>query len=502
MEVYNKIIKILDGAKVSYEIIDQTSAGSDRSIEALIAATPGATYSDGMATLFFTNEKGEFVVVLRRDDRNLNNGAIKKLSDSKSLSFMDEKTLGTLGLEAGLVTPVMLGEIQKQHKAKVLVDSKVLENTRIICGIAKEGYALRISVNDLRSLIGNHIVGDISVPNPKRVATKTKRIMTGDRPTGKLHIGHLIGSLRNRVALQDEYETFIMIANIHALADHAKDPEFVMKSIRELLKDYYASGLDFDKATVYIQSEVPVIHEIFMYLANFATVQQLMHNPTLKTEIKQNGMEGSTPLGFFVYPIHQAADILVVNADLVPVGKDQAPMVEGSRELARKFNRTYGVDVLNQPAALYGAEINVPGTDGNAKMGKSLGNCIYLADTTEELRKKVFSVYTDPGRIRATDPGKIEGNVAFAYHDAFNPDVAEVEELKNRYKEGKVGDVEVKQRLYEVMEAALAPIRERRLEAESMEQELFDKAIEGSKKVSKIGRGIADAMKDAMKIGI
>lgn len=329
---------------------------------------------------------------------------------------------------------------------------------------------------------------------------KKNRILTGDRPSGKLHIGHLVGSLRNRVALQDDYETFILIANIHALADHAGDPEFVKNSIKELLMDYYASGLDFEKSTVYIQSEAPVVHEIFMYLANFATVQQLMHNPTLKTELKQGGMEKSTPLGFFVYPVHQAADILLVNADLVPVGKDQAPMIEGTRDLARKFNRTYGKDVLNQPDAMFGVEKNLPGTDGNAKMGKSLNNCIYLSDSREELKKKVFSVYTDPTRIKATDPGHIEGNVAFAYLDEFATDKGEVEDLKEVYKAGKIGDVAVKERLFEIMDEVLTPIRERRMEAEGKVDDLMEMAVEGSKKVNLIGRGIADSMKEVMEI--
>src|SRR3989344_8452049 len=233
-----------------------------------------------------------------------------------------------------------------------------------------------------------------------------KRILTGDRPTGKLHIGHYIGSLVNRVKLQDEYDQFVMIANVQALTDNFDNPEKVKQSIGELLCDYYAVGIDFDKSTVFIQSEVPQIHEIFVYLANFATIQQISHNPTIKTELKQKGFEKSTPLGFFMYPVHQAGDILCVNADLVPAGKDQAPMVEGTRDLARKFNATYGKEVLHETDILVGVEKNVPGIDGNEKMGKSLGNAIYLSDSEEELKKKVFAAYTDPGRVHATDPGQ------------------------------------------------------------------------------------------------
>ncbi|HVX93144.1 MAG TPA: tryptophan--tRNA ligase [Candidatus Dojkabacteria bacterium] len=327
-----------------------------------------------------------------------------------------------------------------------------------------------------------------------------KRILTGDRPTGKLHIGHYFGSLLNRVKLQDEYEQFVLIANIQALTDNFDNPEKVAENITELLCDYYAVGIDFDKTTVYIQSEVPEVNEIFIYLANFATIQQLAHNPTIKTEIAQKGFENSTPLGFYIYPIHQAADILLVNADLVPVGRDQAPIIEDTRELVRRFNNAYKSKVFHEPEGLYGVEVNVPGIDGNGKMSKSLNNCIYLSDSEEELKKKVFKVYTDPNRIKATDPGKIEGNVAFTYMDLFNKNVEEVNELKELYKAGKVGDVDVKNRLFEVMNEVLIPIRERRKEAEGMKEQLLKKTLENSTKVRMIAQGVVRDMKEAMKI--
>lgn len=327
-----------------------------------------------------------------------------------------------------------------------------------------------------------------------------KRILTGDRPTGKLHIGHYFGSLQNRVKLQDEYEQFVMIANVQALTDNFDNPTKVRESVEELLCDYYAVGIDFGKSTVFIQSEVKQIHEIFVYLSNFVTIQQISHNPTIKTELAAKKMEESTPLGFFMYPAHQAGDILCVNADLVPVGKDQAPMVESCRDLARKFNDTYGVSVLHEPQALFGVEKNVPGIDGNAKMGKSLNNCIYLSDTEEELKAKVMKVYTDPKRIHATDPGTIEGNVAFVYHDLFNENKGEVEDLKKRYVLGTVGDVEVKEKLFVAMNKVLGPIRERRKKAEAKKDELLKEALKGSKKVSEIAEGVVDQMKEAMKI--
>ncbi len=327
-----------------------------------------------------------------------------------------------------------------------------------------------------------------------------KRILTGDRPTGKLHIGHLFGSLQNRVKLQDEYDQFVMIANVQALTDNFDNPEKVKESISELICDYYAVGIDFEKTTIFIQSEVPQIHEIFIYLANFTTIQQVSHNPTIKTEIADKKFESSTPLGFYIYPIHQAGDILVVNADLVPVGRDQAPMIESTRELARKFNETYKSKVFNEPQAIFGTEKNIPGIDGNVKMGKSLGNAIYLSDNSETLKKKIKMIYTDPNRIHATDPGKIEGNIAFFYHDLFNEDLDEIEDLKSRYKIGKVSDVEVKERLFFAMEKVLSPIRERRKIAENQKDKLLEIVLENSKKVRAIGQGVVEKMKDAMKI--
>lgn len=327
-----------------------------------------------------------------------------------------------------------------------------------------------------------------------------KRILTGDRPTGKLHIGHLFGSLLSRVEFQDEFEEFILIANVQALTDNFDNPEKVKLSILELLCDYYAVGIDFSKAKVFIQSEVPEIHEIFIYLSNFVTIQQVSHNPTIKTELKEKNFEKSTPLGFFIYPIHQVADILCVNADLVPVGKDQAPMIESTREIARKFNETYGAKVFNEPKEYFGVEKNVPGIDGNAKMGKSLNNAIYLSDSKEDLRKKVFSCYTDPNRIHATDPGKIEGNVVFTYLDLFDDDKEEVEDLKKRYKKGRIGDVQVKERLFFVMDEKLSPIRKKRKEAESIKEKLLEMALENSKCVRKIAGRIVLRMKEAMKI--
>jgi len=516
MNTYERLVKFIEVTKVKCEIVDVNAI--DLSIEAHVKAL-GIRYMDGMGALLMKDKKGMYYCILRRDDRNLDLKKLKGLLEVKKLSMVKEDELSDLGYEVGLMAPILL-KSELGDKVQFIVDAKLKEVDEVYCGVGHEKKAMKIKLEEFLKVVGGYKVLDFTVVNPSRVDgvdnssdcldcdenlnkdLKRKRILTGDRPTGRLHIGHYVGTLRNRVKLQDEYETFILIANIHALADNADNPEFVMKNVKELLKDYYAVGLDFEKTTVYLQSEAPIVHEIFMYLANHISVQQLMHNPTLKTEIKQNSMDKSTPLGFFVYPVHQAADILMVNADLVPVGKDQAPILEDTRKLVRKFNKQYKTEVLNEPVALIGSEHNLVGLDGKAKMSKSLNNCIYLGDSEDVLRKKVFSAYTDPNRIHAIDPGKVEGNVVFTYLDEFATDMDEVEDLKARYRAGTVGDVEVKQRLFEIMNEVLTPIRKRRVEAEDRIDYLMDMLISGSKKVNDIARGIADGMKDAMKIGV
>jgi tryptophanyl-tRNA synthetase len=290
-----------------------------------------------------------------------------------------------------------------------------------------------------------------------------QRILTGDRPTGRLHIGHYVGSLRNRVALQREFDTYVLLADVQALTDNADNPAKVRASILEVALDYLAVGIDPQAATLVIQSLVPEIAELTIYLLNLVTVSRLERNPTVKDEIKQKGFERSVPAGFFVYPVSQAADIAAFKADLVPVGADQVPMVEQTVEIVRRFNRTYG-QTLVEPRALVPEVSRLPGIDGNGKMGKSLGNAIYLSDSADEVRRKVMAMYTDPNHLRASDPGTVEGNPVFAYLDAFDPDGATLEELKAHYRRGGLGDVVVKRRLADVLESVLAPIRARRAE--------------------------------------
>ena len=303
-----------------------------------------------------------------------------------------------------------------------------------------------------------------------------KIILTGDRPTGKLHLGHYVGSLRRRVELQNsgEYEKiFIFIADAQALTDNADNPEKIRQNIIEVALDYLSCGLDPAKSTIFIQSQIPELCELSFYYMNLVTVSRLQRNPTVKTEIQMRNFENTIPVGFFCYPISQAADITAFRATTVPAGEDQEPMIEQTREIVRRFNSTYG-EALVEPAILLpnnAACLRLPGTDGKAKMSKSLGNCIYLSDPAEEVKKKVMGMYTDPTHIKVSDPGKIEGNTVFTYLDAFCkpehfglylPDYANLQELKDHYTRGGLGDVKVKRFLNAILEEELEPIRKRR----------------------------------------
>jgi len=289
-----------------------------------------------------------------------------------------------------------------------------------------------------------------------------KTILTGDRPTGKLHVGHYVGSLASRVRLQDECRQFVMLADQQALTDHADDPRMVRESIVQVALDYLAVGIDPKKTTIFIQSMIPALPEIMMYYLNLVTWNRLKHNPTVKAEIQQKGFGEEVPAGFMVYPISQAADITAFKADLVPVGDDQIPMIEQCVEVVRKFNRLYKTDVLVEPQVVLAAVARLPGIDGKAKMSKSLNNAIFLSDTADEVAKKVKGMYTDPGHLRVEDPGKVEGNPVFTYLDAFATDKAKVAELKAHYQRGGLGDSVVKKYLLEVMQTFLEPIRHRR----------------------------------------
>ena len=327
-------------------------------------------------------------------------------------------------------------------------------------------------------------------------------LLTGDRPTGKLHIGHYIGSLKNRVKLQNsgKYDPYIMIADTQALTDNARNPEKIRNSLIQVALDYLAVGLDPNKSTIYVQSQIPALFELTAYYMDLVTVARLERNPTVKTEIKQKDFKDSIPVGFLNYPVSQAADITAFKATIIPVGDDQEPMLEQTREIVRTFNRVYNTDILVEPKGYFPpkGQGRLPGLDGNAKMSKSLGNAIYLADDANTVQKKVMSMYTDPNHIHVEDPGKIEGNTVFTYLDVFDPDKDKVAELKEEYQKGGLGDVKIKRYLNKVIEAELAPIRERREKFAQDEDAVYEMLLEGSKKANKVANETLQQVRDAI----
>ena len=343
---------------------------------------------------------------------------------------------------------------------------------------------------------------------------KEKIILTADRPTGKLHIGHYVGSLKRRVELQNSgmyKKTFIMIADAQALTDNAENPEKVRQNVIEVALDYLACGLDPEKSTIFIQSQVPELCELAFYYMNLVTVSRLQRNPTVKTEIQMRNFETSIPVGFFTYPISQASDITAFKATTVPVGEDQEPMLEQTREIVRKFNAIYG-DTLVEPEILLpdnAACLRLPGTDGKAKMSKSLNNCIYLSETADDLKKKVMGMYTDPNHLRVEDPGNVVGNTVFTYLDAFSkpehferylPEYANLDELKAHYQRGGLGDVKVKKFLNAIMQEELEPIRNRRKEFEKDIPAIYQMLKNGCAVARETAAKTLDEVRNAMKI--
>ena len=341
-----------------------------------------------------------------------------------------------------------------------------------------------------------------------------KVMLTGDRPTGRLHVGHYVGSLRRRVEFQntgDFDDIFIMISDAQALTDNADNPEKVRQNIIEVALDYMACGLDPEKSTLFIQSQVPELTELSFYYMNLVTVSRLQRNPTVKNEIKMRNFEASIPVGFFTYPISQAADITAFKATVVPVGEDQLPMLEQTKEIVHKFNSVYG-DTLIDPKILLPeneACLRLPGIDGKAKMSKSLGNCIYLSEESEDIKKKVFSMFTDPNHIRVEDPGSLEGNTVFTYLDAFCkpeyfaeflPEYQNLDELKAHYQRGGLGDMKVKRFLNNVLQAELEPIRNRRKELQKEIPAIYEILKKGSEKAEAVAAQTLKEVKDAMKI--
>lgn len=329
---------------------------------------------------------------------------------------------------------------------------------------------------------------------------KEKIVLTGDRPTGRLHLGHYVGSIQNRIKLQNEADqSFYMIADVQALTDNANNPEKVNKNVIEVAMDNLACGLDPNKTTMFIQSKIPEIAELTVLFLNLVSVARLKRNPTVKDEMKQKGFGENVPAGFLAYPVSQAADILFCRSNLIPVGEDQLPVIEQVNEIAHDFNRIYG-ETFEKVIPLVGKVKRLMGIDGNIKMGKSLGNAIYLSDSYDEIKKKVMSMYTDPNHIHVNDPGKIEGNVVFSYLDIFDEDKEELENLKEQYEKGGLGDITIKNRLIDILEKIISPIREKRKELEKNPEEVLKILEGGTIKTQKIAKEKMVEIRKALKI--
>jgi len=326
-------------------------------------------------------------------------------------------------------------------------------------------------------------------------------VLTGDRPTGPLHLGHFVGSLQNRVMFQDKYTQYVMIADLQALTDNVGEPEKVRDNVLEVLLDYLSTGIDPQKTTIFIQSLIPQIAELYVLYMNLVTVNRLRRNPTVKAEIQQKGFGETVTAGFLTYPVHQAADITIVKGDIVPVGADQLPMIEQTNEIIRRFHHFYNVTIFNEVRAIVPkVGSRLPGIDGKTKMSKSLGNAIFLSDSADELARKVMGMYTDPDHIKIEDPGKIAGNVVFTYLDAFGPDKNKVQELKDHYERGGLGDVVVKKYLIDVLNDFLGPIRKRRAALQKDPKYIMDIAIKGSEKVKLVAENTMKEVREALRL--
>ncbi|MEK2644141.1 tryptophan--tRNA ligase [Bdellovibrio sp. BCCA] len=326
-------------------------------------------------------------------------------------------------------------------------------------------------------------------------------ILTGDRPTGPLHLGHYIGSLKNRVELQETHKQYLIIADAQAMTDNFKNPQMIRENIVEVALDYLAVGIDPAKSTIFVQSMIPELFETTFYFLNLVTVARLERNPTVKTEIAQKDFERNLPVGFLTYPVSQAADILCFKADVVPVGDDQNPMIEQTNEIAQRFNHLYNTELFKKVKALGGTQGRLPGIDGKAKMSKSLGNSISLAEPFDQLKKKVQKMYTDPNHLHIEDPGQVEGNVVFTFLDAFDPNKEEVEKLKDHYRRGGLGDGTVKQRLTQILEEMIAPIRARREEFAKDKGEVLEICRKGSEQAREVVAQTVSEMKKIMGVG-
>lgn len=461
---------------------------ASKSIDEVVASL-GLTRSDSAATLIM-KAGNEFVSVIRRDDSRLNTKKVKKLLGVDNLRIAtDEEFVNITGLTPGAAT------YYNKNISKVFIDKNILEKEYIVGGSGNFSCSIRHKTSDLTKIAGSRIVDICDLAAiPKH---GLKRILTGDTPTGKLHIGHYVGALENRIKLQNTYDTYIILANVHAYANYFDKSEKINEDVYNVFLDNLAVGIDPKVSTIFLESGIPELYELYSFFLTMVKHSRVIRNPSVKEEIRYKKLDPS--VGFVVYPILQAADILGFNADLVPVGEDQLPMIEQAREIARDFNKTYGGTFV-LPEGKVGRVARLVGTDGKLKMSKSGDNAILLSDDEEMLRRKVMNIYTDPNRIHATDPGRTEGNPVFIYHDAFNLNKDEVEDLKRRYRIGKVGDIEVKEKLFVALNDFLKPIREKRKYYEDRPKEAKEILTEGTKRARKTVQEVMEKVRERTKI--
>lgn len=442
-----------------------------------------------MPNMVFKTDKG-LVVVQRRGDTQIDNKKLRNLLGVYSLVLASGEDLENIGLQPGIVPP--LG-----YDIPIYMDQKVLENDKVYTGTGDRLFSIKLNPHDLIKVNKAKIADFTKIDETHG----RKRILTGDRPTGRLHLGHYIGSLRNRVRLQDEYECFFIIADLHTLTTRPEKSSDLKENIHQMVLDYLSVGIDPQKATIYIQSQISEVGELAIIFGNLVAVPRLERVPTLKDVMRDSNITIPS-YGLLGYPVLQSADILMPRAHLVPVGKDQASHIEVTREIAREFNRVYG-QTLPVPEALIPDDIGtLPGTDGKAKMSKSAGNVINISESAEEVEKKVMSMYTDPTRIHPTDPGHVEGNPVFIYLHAFgsSSDHQQITKYKEAYQKGQVGDIEVKKYLVKVLNNFLEPIRKKRAEYEQ-QPELVDKILkEGTQKARGEAQKTLGEVKRVMKL--
>ncbi len=491
MAKFNQIEKLLKDKGIDFKVIN--FPGVVVSVEDVMRVAGDQIKREEITKSLIVKLKcGDFVDCILKGDDRLDKNVL--LSDGRHTDqpvarlATKEEVLEVAGVEIGAVCPILLD-------IPVIFDEKVMSLTRINLGSGDLLKGLEMNFADLISLVTNYKINKIAVDN------KGRRILTGDRPTGKLHLGHYIGSLRNRVRLQDEYECFFIIADLHTLTTRPEKTLELKENIYQMALDYLSVGIDPQKATIYVQSQIPEVGELAIIFANLVTVPRLERMPTLKDVMRDADIQIPS-YGLLGYPVLQAADILMVKGDLVPVGKDQQSHIEVTREIAREFNRIYD-QVFPVPEALIPGDIpTLPGTDGALKMSKSAGNVINLSDSPEEVEKKVMNMYTDPKRVHPTDPGTVEGNPVFVYLDAFGTesDKEKVKSLKERYTKGQVGDIEVKKYLIIILNNFLDPIRKKRAEFEK-QPELVDRILkEGTEKARKEAQKTLLEVKAAMKL--